>query len=215
MTAATDRAPDERAPAAPPRGRPRSSEADAAILDATRDLLADGGWTALTVEGVAARAGVAKTTVYRRFSSRTDLAVAAVAQLVESAMVPVDPDCTPEDQVRRSILATAAVYRIPAARAAYLAVLAEAGRDPELRGAVDAQVLGPARAMIVERLAEGVERGEIDPALAETQADLLFDLLAGTLMHRMLVRGEDIDDAFVDDLTRTVVVSLGIGQQPG
>ena len=200
---------------APPRGRPRSSEADAAILDATRALLAEAGWSALTIEGVAARAGVAKTTVYRRFSSRTDLAVAAVAQLVEAAMVPIDPDCSPEDQIRRSILATADVYRIPAARAAYLAVLAEAGRDAELRTAVDARVLGPARAMIVERLAMGVERGEIEPDRAESQADLLFDVLAGTLLHRMLVRGEDIDDTFVDALTRTVVVALGVGPQPG
>lgn len=196
---------------APPRGRPRSSEADAAILDATRELLAEHGWAALTIEGVAARAGVAKTTVYRRFSSRTDLAVAAVAQLVEAAMVPIDPDCAPEEQVRRSILATADVYRLPAARAAYLAVLAETGRDADLRRAVDVQVLGPARTMIAERLAMGVERGDIDAAAADTQADLLFDVLAGTLLHRMLVRGEDVDDAFVETLTRTVIGALGVG----
>lgn len=197
--------------AAPPRGRPRSSEADAAILDATRELLAEHGWSSLTIEGVAARAGVAKTTVYRRFSSRTDLAVAAVAQLVEAAMVPIDPDCAPEEQVRRSILATADVYRLPAARAAYLAVLAETGRDADLRRAVDVQVLGPARTMIAERLAMGVERGEIDAETADTQADLLFDVLAGTLLHRMLVRGEDVDDAFVETLTRTVIAALGVG----
>ena len=67
------------------RGRPRSVAADEAILEATRAVLAEDGWAALTVEGVAARAGVAKTTVYRRFSSRADLAVAAVAQLVAAA----------------------------------------------------------------------------------------------------------------------------------
>ena len=48
------------------RGWPRSGAADESILDATRDLLADVGWGGLTVEGVAARAGVATTTVYRR-----------------------------------------------------------------------------------------------------------------------------------------------------
>ncbi len=195
--------------ASPPRGRPRSSEADAAILDATRALLAETGWSGLTVEGVAARAGVAKTTVYRRFASRTDLAVAAVAQLVDAALVPIDADCSPEEQVRLSVLATAAVYRIPAARAAYLAVIAAAGHDLELRAAVDAQVLGPARAMVVERLAMGVERGDVDPSVAETQADLIFDVVAGTLMHRMLVRVEDIDDAFVEALVSAVLVLLG------
>ena len=64
--------------------------------------------------------------------------------------------------------------------------------------------------MIVERLATGVERGEIEAAAAETQADLLFDLLAGTLVHRMLVRGQDIDDTFVDTLVHAVLVSVGV-----
>lgn len=198
------------APAAPARGRPRSSTADAAILDATLDLLADGGWPGLTVEGVAARAGVAKTTVYRRFASRTELAVAAVAALVEAAMVPLEPDCPPEEQLRRSIASVADVYRRPAARAAYLAVMAESGRDPELRAAVHASVLGPARALVVERLALGAEHGDLDPVVAATRADLVFDLLAGTLVHRMLVRGEDIDDEFVDALSSAILGSLGI-----
>ena len=63
-------------------GRPRDPHADEAILAAARDLLAEGGLANLTVEGTAQRAGVAKTTVYRRYPTKLDLAVAAVADLV-------------------------------------------------------------------------------------------------------------------------------------
>src|SRR5207244_13402292 len=59
-------------------GRPRSAEADQAILGATISLLAEGGYDALTMEKVAARAGVGKATVYRRWGSKVELAVDAL-----------------------------------------------------------------------------------------------------------------------------------------
>src|SRR3954447_3237979 len=59
-----------------------------AILDATRELLLEGGVQRLTVEGVAARAGVAKTTIYRRWRSKDDLALAVLLELVELLTVP-------------------------------------------------------------------------------------------------------------------------------
>src|SRR3954447_13304576 len=60
----------------------------AVILDATRELLSEGGVQSLTVEGVAARAGVAKTTIYRRWRSRDELAFAVLLELVELLAVP-------------------------------------------------------------------------------------------------------------------------------
>ncbi len=188
------------------RGRPRSAAADEAILEATRAALAEDGWTALTVEGVAARAGVAKTTVYRRFSSRADLAVAAVAQLV--AAVQTDPGSSVAEDVRNAIGACVEVYARPAARAAYLAVVAEAGRDAALRAAVEGRVIAPARQMVVAGLDRAVARGELDPDVADSRADLVYDLLAGALLHRLLVREAEIDDAFVESLTTAVLVAL-------
>src|SRR5882672_4805358 len=72
------------APASPAtrgRGRPRSATADEAILVATRELLAERGWADLTIAEVAARAGVAKTTLYRRWPGKADLVVDAMAAL--------------------------------------------------------------------------------------------------------------------------------------
>jgi AcrR family transcriptional regulator len=188
------------------RGRPRSVAADEAILEATRAVLAEDGWAALTVEGVAARAGVAKTTVYRRFSSRADLAVAAVAQLVAAARTA--PGNGAAEDISNAIRACADVYGRPAARAAYLAVVAEAGRDPALRAAVEGRVITPARQIVADGLDRAVARGEITRELADSRLDLLYDLLAGALLHRVLVREAEVDDDFIETLTSAVLVAL-------
>ncbi len=190
------------------RGRPRSAAADEAILEATRTVLAEDGWAALTVEGVAARAGVAKTTVYRRFASRADLAVAAVAQLVAAARTA--PGSTAADDIRNAITACAGINSRPAARAAYLAVIAEAGRDPALRAAVDSQVIAPARDLVAEGLQRAVSRGEISEQTAAGRIDVLYDILAGSLVHRQLVREDVVDDDFVESLVRAVQAALGV-----
>ena len=67
--------------AGPSAGRPRSEEAHQAILAATLELLAEGGYSALTVEGVAARAGVGKATIYRRWASKLPLVIEASKQI--------------------------------------------------------------------------------------------------------------------------------------
>jgi AcrR family transcriptional regulator len=188
------------------RGRPRSSAADAAILEATRAVLAEDGWAGLTVEGVAARAGVAKTTVYRRFASRADLAVEAVAQLVSDART--EPGSSAHEDIANSVRSCAEVYGRPAARAAYLAVMAEAGRDDVLRESVERRVLEPGRQLVLEGLDRAVARGEISRALADDKADLLYDVLAGAITHRLLIRQAEIDDAFVDSLARAVLVAM-------
>jgi AcrR family transcriptional regulator len=192
------------------RGRPRSSAADDAILAAARDLLAEGGWAGLTVEGVAVRAGVAKTTVYRRFSSRADLAVAVLAETIATTEARLARSDDPAERVRIAVRACAENYRLPASRAAFLAVISEADRDPALRAAVEAHVVAPARRLVLEGLALGLERGEASPeaAAAVATSDLLFDLIVGTLVHRVLIRGEDVDDTFVEQLVGAVLAVL-------
>src|SRR5215510_15442266 len=64
-------------------GRPRSAEADEAILDAAIDAFVELGWNGLTIEGVATRAGVGKATIYRRYESRMDLLFAAARKLAQ------------------------------------------------------------------------------------------------------------------------------------
>src|SRR5438270_13759318 len=79
------------------RGRPRSAEADAAIRQATVDLLVDDGYAGLTMSGVAHRAGVSTATLYRRWRSKLDLVVDVLALRAEESPVPdtgsLEGDC--------------------------------------------------------------------------------------------------------------------------
>jgi AcrR family transcriptional regulator len=74
------------------RGRPRRAGADEEILRATRDLLDEGGYAAFNVDIVAARTGIAKTTIYRRWPTKGALVVAAIAAAVDTAPVAIDAD---------------------------------------------------------------------------------------------------------------------------
>ena len=76
----------EAAPGSRRGGRPRSTAAEQAILQATRELLVEAGVQGLTIQGVAARAGVAKTTIYRRWRDKDELALAVVLDMVEQVV---------------------------------------------------------------------------------------------------------------------------------
>ena len=86
--------------AAPARrgGRPRSSETELAILHATRELLIECGVRKLTIEKVAAHAGVAKTTIYRRWRDKDELALAVVLDMVEQVVMLPELGNTRADQ---------------------------------------------------------------------------------------------------------------------
>ncbi|MFB7044424.1 TetR/AcrR family transcriptional regulator, partial [Streptomyces sp. NPDC056294] len=77
-----------RTPRSSRTGRPRSTEADEAILEATRAALVELGWSKLTMGDVAGRAGVAKTTLYRRWANKSELVVDAVAVLFDELELP-------------------------------------------------------------------------------------------------------------------------------
>src|SRR5713226_1023214 len=76
-------------PLKPGPGRPRRLATEHAILKATREILAQAGVHGLTVEGVAARSGVAKTTIYRRWRSKEDLALAALLEVIREEPKPL------------------------------------------------------------------------------------------------------------------------------
>lgn len=180
----------EQRPAPAGTGRPRSAAADRAILDAVRETLAERGYAGLTVEGVAARAGVAKTTLYRRWTAKADLVVDAVVDGVGDLLAP--PEGVDAEHLVRALIAS---FAPPEVRAAYLALLAEAQVDPVLRGRMHERLIQPAR-RLVTRLAE-TEAPDTDP-------DLVFDVVAGAVVHRLLVVGRPADDDFVRRLAALV-----------
>ncbi|MEU8652870.1 TetR/AcrR family transcriptional regulator [Streptomyces sp. NPDC048737] len=197
-------------------GRPRSAAADTAILSATRQALVELGWSKLTLGDVAARAGVAKTTLYRRWSGKNELVVDAVAELFGELELP-DRGSLAAD-IEGVVLQFAAILARPEARNGLMAVVAESTRDDALRERVRASIVDPQKDLVLEGRARARTRGELppetDPAEAARTIDLIFDVVAGAVVHRTLVSAEPADEEWVGDFTRLLLHGLA-GSPPG
>ena len=166
----------------PRLGRPRDPSIDAALLQATLDLLAEGGLGAVTMEAVAARAGVGKATLYRRHAGRDSLVVDALASLAE----PLDP---PDDlPVRDALVAMLeAVQRRSASLAGRIfpRLVSEAVDNPELMRRYRERVMDPRRQCFLDVLRRGVDEGVLR---ADLDLDRAVDLLVGAVAYRNLLR---------------------------
>lgn len=179
-----------------PPGRPRSPAADQAILRAAVDLLADDGYAGMTMEGVAARAGVSKATVYRRWPSKSALVVDAVSACREHGWEPPD-----SGSARADLLAFVRGFldhlRTSDAARVMPALVAELARNPELAVAFRDGFVQPRRAKILEAVHRGVRRGEVR---AHADPELIADAVVGVLQHRFLVTGMPLDDGLPERL---------------
>ncbi|MET9685189.1 TetR/AcrR family transcriptional regulator [Streptomyces coeruleorubidus] len=194
-------------------GRPRSATADAAILAATREALVELGWSKLTLGDVATRAGVAKTTLYRRWAGKNELVVDAVAELFDELELP-DSGSLAAD-IEGVVLQFAAILARPEAKSGLMAVVAEATRDDALRERIRASVVDRQKRLVLEGRSRAQVRGELppepDPATASRTADLIFDMVAGAVVHRTLVSGEPVDEAWVRGFTLVLLRGLAAG----
>ncbi|MFE7774565.1 TetR/AcrR family transcriptional regulator [Streptomyces sp. NPDC057445] len=196
-------------------GRPRSAEADAAILDATRAALVELGWSKLTLGDVATRAGVAKTTLYRRWAGKNELVVDAVAVLFDELELP-DRGSLAAD-IEGVILQFAELLQRPEARSALMAVVAESTRDEPLRERIRVSIVDRQKRLVLEGRARAQERGELpvetDPEAAARTADLIYDVIAGAVVHRALVSAEPVDEDWVRRFTAVLLGGLGAAAQ--
>ncbi|MFF0448526.1 TetR/AcrR family transcriptional regulator [Streptomyces sp. NPDC004609] len=191
-------------------GRPRSAEADGAILHATRQALVELGWSKVTMGDVATRAGVAKTTLYRRWANKNELVVDAVAVLFDELDLP-DLGSLAAD-VEGVVLRFAALLERPEARTALMAVVAESAHDEALRRRIRRAVVDRQKRLVLEGRARAQARGELpyetDPAQAARNADLIFDVIAGAVVHRTLVSAEPVDRPWARSLTTLLLSGL-------
>jgi AcrR family transcriptional regulator len=187
---ATD--PDKRAP-----GRPRSARAEQAIVEAVLGMLADGvALEALSVEAIAARAGVGKATIYRRWTSKEDLIVDALAAL----KMPLPP--LRGESVRDDLVALLRVVgRESDARRSgvMMCVLPHVHRNPELYGWYQ-KVVEPRRERMREVLRRGITTGEVR---ADLDVETSIGMLAAPLiLQRMVMWNPNLD---LPDLAERVV----------
>ncbi|MER7170553.1 TetR/AcrR family transcriptional regulator [Streptomyces mesophilus] len=197
-------------------GRPRSAEADAAILAATREALVDVGWSKLTLGDVATRAEVAKTTLYRRWAGKNELVVDAVAELFDELELP-DRGSLAAD-VEGVVLQFAALLDRPETRTALMAVVAESTGDEALRTRIRTSIVDRQKRLVLEGRQRAQERGELpaedDPENAARTADLIFDVVAGAVVHRSLVSSEPVDAEWARSFTALLLGGLTGAARP-
>jgi len=185
---------DSASKSAPARahGRPRSAAFDAAILAATRELLAEQGWDRLSLGEVAARAGVAKTTLYRRWPGKAELVVDAMAEVFDT-LRPVDAGSIRADAAA-VITDLVALLTRPETQAAFLALAAESARDPALRTVVREKIIDRQRHLVLS----GAARARARAGVAQIHdPGLVFDVITGTIVHRLLIAGEPVDEDYL------------------
>ncbi|SEO85177.1 TetR/AcrR family transcriptional regulator [Trujillonella endophytica] len=190
------------------RGRPRSARAHRAVLEAARDLLGAGGYDKLTMEAIAARAGVAKQTVYRWWPSKSAVvAEAALAGHLAPATAPPADTGDIDADLQEWFHALLAQLEDPI-QAALVRGLAAAAADSDAHAArLYEHLTGPSRQQLLDRLRAGVQAGQLR---ADADLDGVVDMLLGTVLFRALVgrpdpaaRAAGLVDALVRGLAAT------------
>ncbi len=160
-------------------GRPRDPGADVAILEAARGLLGEFGYDRLTIEGVAERAGVAKTTIYRRFPSKVELVTAAIDELRPPGLFP-DTGSLASD-LDAFLAAAEQGLRDPLAMRIIAALFGSIGQDDGLFDTYWRGYVEPRRASFRELFTRAQARGELRDDLDLEQ---FIDLVGGVVMYQ-------------------------------
>lgn len=189
-----------------PPGRPRSERAARAIIDATLDLLAEeGGVTGVSIEAVAARAGVGKTTIYRRWPNKEALIIDALAALKEPFPAPRG------DSAHDDLVAIARAFvsdRADRKRLeCYWSIMGGAERYPELMSRFTREVVEPRRDIVRMVLRRGVDTGELR---ADLDVEVTLWLIMGALAQRARAFGTGpIPDDFADKVIDVLMAGIG------
>ena len=171
-------------------GRPRSEEAHQAILDATLDLLVEVGFSSLTVEGVAQRAGVGKATIYRRWPSKLPLVVEAFGRWpgfeeVDSGRLETD--------LKETLKTYLANFNATSLGAVFPSLAGERAHNPELSKLLEPVARGR-REPFVRIFERARERGEISE---DVDIDLAADLVVGPISVMLFFRGGTLSPKMV------------------
>ena len=183
------------------RGRPRSQEADRAILAAAVELLAAKGLAAMSIEEVAARAGVGKATIYRRWSSKGLLAMDAFVASFREQQPQPDTGTLRGDLVA-ALRAWVRAVTTTSMGPMLTGLIAEAQHDQELRAAWRDRVIEPLRSQHRIMLDRAIARGEIP---ASVDREVVLDLFFGAAQHRLLLGHLPLNDQFIDEVVDVIL----------
>jgi AcrR family transcriptional regulator len=185
------------------RGRPRSERARRAILKAAGELLERHGFTAVTMERIAERAGVSKATIYRWWPNKAAVMTDSFLELMVPDTSPLDTGSARED-LRLRLRGLAHVLAGRSGRFV-AALIAESQTDPEVAEALRTQWISVRRRETRPLLRRGIERGELR---SDLDLEVAIDALYGPVYWRMLTGYAPLSDDFVDRLVDHVIVGL-------
>ena len=180
-------------------GRPRSAAARRAVLDAAYAILVGGGLPEFSIEAVAARAGVAKTTIYRSWPTKGLLAFESFRDVFEAQLV-FDRTGSPEEDLRSLVRSLVRVLSGPAGRLA-ASVMAEAQHDPKVRKLFLEHFSLPLRRRSTEVVRAGMKSGRFR---SDLNIPRLLDALVGAVYLRLLL-GRSLNKSWADALTLTLL----------
>ncbi len=193
--------------AARPVGRPRCMETHKAILHAAADLLEHTSYRDISVERIAASAGVGKQTIYRWYDSKADLLLDAFLTRYTEAMPPVVVGGEPLVNFRAFLHRLAAYLPNPVMEGAYRALFAEAQFERGFRQRFSEIVLKRrqdiARAFVISAVHKGQIRDDVDP-------DLIVDMVLSPIIFRFLSTVTPLDQAYVDRILDTVLAGVAV-----
>lgn len=186
-------------------GRPRSQESHQAMKKATLELLAEVGYERLSIDAIAARAGVGKTTIYRRYSSKEELVADAIESLRQEISIP-DTNSLWSD-LDLIIESAAKTTLTPLGRQILALILSTASSSPTFAQVYWTKYMKPRRQAFRVVIEHAKSRHEIP---ADIDSDLVFDLLSGAMLYAQLF--PPTSEPFEAYIRRTLVLFLkGMG----
>lgn len=188
----------------PRAGRPRDPQLDSAIIAATLAVLDEVGYGRLTLEDVARRAQTTKPAIYRRWRTRRQLVMAALAERLGEVQAP-DTGCTLCDLDECLKLFVAAFRRMPPDVVASL--FGDCAGDPALREVFMATLFDPPRAAVNETLARAAKRGDLRPGVDQ---DLVVDLIGSLIHFRALFGHAPTTDAEIERAVEVLLEGIAV-----
>jgi AcrR family transcriptional regulator len=168
--------PDKKSP-----GRPRSLQAQQAMMQATLALLAEVGFDAMSIDAIAARAGVGKTTIYRRYASKAELVADAIESVREEIMIP--DTGTFQGDLDALIQNAAQITFSPLGRQTVAMIISSASTNPQFAEIYWIKYLQPRRKNFAIVLERAKARHEIP---ADLDSDLVFDTMSGIMLYALM-----------------------------
>lgn len=188
-----------------PPGRPRSSQAQRAVLDTARQLLESGGYATATIEAISARSGVAKTTIYRSWPNRAALLVDLLVEIAAEAAPP------PTEQPSLDSLRTELFQAVDAVNGLtgelLNSLLGEAQTDPQVRRALLDGLFRPRSEASMNAIRHAQAAGELR---ADVPPEIAVDLFFGPLFYRLFVQHAPVNEQFMSELLRFTLEGLRV-----